>query len=135
MKKLLRILHVDNEPDLQIILKVALEDLGGYDLLFCHSGEEALLKAPQFLPDLFLLDVMMPGLSGVETLRELWRIPRLKNIPVVFMTGKVEISEIEILLSHGALDVITKPFNPVTLADQLNQIWLYHFNIMRLQQQ
>lgn len=116
-------MHVEDEPDIQTIVKIALEEMGGFDLHICSSGKEALAEAVDFLPDLFLLDVMMPEMNGPDTLKALKKIPSLKNIPFMFMTAKVQEEEIEELKNLGALDVISKPFNPVTLADDIRTIW------------
>jgi two-component system, OmpR family, response regulator len=129
MAELKRIMHVEDEPDIQLIVKIALQDMGGFDLLICSSGEQALAEAEKFSPDLLLLDVMMPGLNGPDTLQALRRIPRFENIPVMFMTAKVQPSEIEDLMALGALEVIPKPFNPVTLADDIRTIWKAHISI------
>jgi len=126
MKELKRIMHVDDEPDIQLIVKISLQEMGGFDLLVCDSGEKALSEAPVFLPDLILLDVMMPGMNGPDTLKALMKMPELVNTPAIFMTAKVQPSEIEELMALGALDVIHKPFNPVTLADDIREIWDKH---------
>ncbi len=123
MTVLQRILHVEDEPDIQTIVKIALGEMGGFDLLMCSSGEEALAEAEKFSPDLILLDVMMPGMNGPDTLQALRDIPQFINTPAMFMTAKVQTSEIEELMSLGVLDVISKPFNPVTLADDIREIW------------
>jgi len=76
-----------------------------------------------FAPDLLLLDVMMPGMDGPSTLKALRELSLLNGVPVVFITAKVQPSEIEHLKSLGADAVIAKPFNPMTLADQVQSIW------------
>jgi len=123
MTVLQRILHVEDERDIQVIVKIALVDMGGFDLLVCSSGEEALVEAEEFSPDLILLDVMMPDMNGPDTLQALRSIPQFKDTPAMFMTAKIQMSEIEELMRLGALDVIPKPFNPVTLADDIRAIW------------
>ncbi|VAW67146.1 Two-component transcriptional response regulator, LuxR family [hydrothermal vent metagenome] len=129
MTKLQRIMHVEDEPDIQLITKIALQDMGGFELLACNSGEQALAEVERFLPDLLLLDVMMPGLNGPDTLMAIRKISQFENIPALFMTAKVQPSELEELKALGALDVIPKPFNPVTLADDIRVIWNTHINI------
>ncbi len=129
MIKLQRIMHVEDEPDIQLITKIALQDMGGFELLACNSGEQALAEIEGFLPDLLLLDVMMPGLDGPDTLIAIRKISQFENIPALFMTAKVQQSELEELRALGALDVIAKPFNPVTLADDIRAIWNTHINI------
>ena len=122
MSELKRILYVEDQADIQLITKMALENIGGFDIRICSSGEEAITAVESFCADLFLLDVMMPGMDGPETLAELWKNPDLKNTPVVFMTAKVQPDEVKYLMSLGSLDVISKPFNPMTLADTLRKI-------------
>jgi len=118
-----RILYVEDEPDIQAVARMALEAVGGFTLQVCSSGEEALQTAVEFAPDLLLLDVMMPGMDGPTTLQELRNLPDLANTPAVFMTAKVQPQEIEQFKSFGALDVIPKPFDPMTLSDQITLVW------------
>ena len=118
-----RILYVEDEPDIQAVARIALETVGGFILQVCSSGEEALNTAVEFAPDLLLLDVMMPGMDGPSTLRELRKLPGLENIPTVFMTAKVQPQEIEQFKSFGALDVIPKPFDPMALSEQIIAVW------------
>lgn len=123
MADLKRILYVEDEPDIQAIAKLALEVVGGLELKVCSSGEEALECAESFAPDLFLLDVMMPGLNGPDTLRALQDIPAVAGLPAIFMTAKVQPTEVTAYKALGAIDVIAKPFDPMTLADQIKEIW------------
>jgi two-component system, OmpR family, response regulator len=121
-----RILYVEDEPDIQAVARIALETVGGFTLLICSSGQQALDQALAFVPDLLLLDVMMPGMDGVSTLQALREIPELTTTPAMFMTAKVQPQEIAQLLDLGALDVIPKPFDPMILADQIKQLWNKH---------
>lgn len=118
-----RILCVEDEPDIQAVTRLALETVGGFEVMLCSSGQEALEKASTFNPDLILLDVMMPGMDGPTTLQHLRTDPATANIPVVFLTAKVQPAEIDYFRSLGALDVISKPYDPLTLASCLNDIW------------
>jgi CheY-like chemotaxis protein len=118
-----RILYVEDEPDIQAVARMALEAVGGFTLQVCSSGEEALQTAVEFAPDLLLLDVMMPGMDGPTTLQQLRNLPELANTPAVFMTAKVQPQEIEQFKSFGAMDVIPKPFDPMTLSDQIALVW------------
>ena len=123
MAELKKILYVEDEPDIQMIARVALENVGGFELCVCSSGAEALKKAETFAPDMFLLDVMMPGMDGPTTLAELRKIPSLSNIPVIFMTAKVQPQEVEHLKSMNVADVIAKPFDPMGLANNIRESW------------
>lgn len=118
-----RILYVEDDLDIQMIAVMVLESLHGYTLATCSSGAEALQKAVAFNPDLVLLDVMMPGMDGPETLNSLRLLPELAQTPVVFMTAKVQPQEVSYYLELGAIGVIAKPFDPMTLAGQLQNIW------------
>jgi len=125
LKKILlkRILYVEDEPDIQAVAKIALEAVGGFELKVCSSGQEALEVAAAFGPDLLLLDVMMPGMDGPTSLRALRKIPELTGTPAIFMTAKVQPDEIIAIKTAGVLDVITKPFDPMGLADQIKAVW------------
>ncbi len=128
MADLQRILYVEDEPDIQQVAEVALEMVGGFTLNTCSSGEEAMKEAIGFKPELFLLDVMMPGMDGPTTLKALREQPGLADIPVIFMTAKVQPSEVVELKSLGALEVIAKPFDPMELANQIRTIWQQHYD-------
>ncbi len=124
MTSLQKILFVEDDPDIQMVAQLALEAVGGYTVQMCSSGKEALAVAEQFAPDLILLDVMMPGMDGPTTLMELRKRPSLSHTPVVFMTARVQRHEIEQYLAMGAADVISKPFDPMTLSAQVADIWV-----------
>lgn len=121
--KLERILYVEDEPDIQAVAKLALEMVGGFQVLVCSGGAEALDKVGAFAPDLILLDVMMPGMDGPSTLQQLRANPATAAIPVIFLTAKVQATEVVRYQALGALDVLAKPFDPMTLANQVRQIW------------
>lgn len=118
-----RILYVEDEADIQAVAKLALEMVGGFTVKICSSGTEALAEAAGFAPDLLLMDVMMPHMDGPTTLAKLRKIPTLTNVPAIFMTAKTQPDEIEQLKKQGAVDVIAKPFDPMSLAEQVRTIW------------
>jgi CheY-like chemotaxis protein len=124
-----RILYVEDEPDIQAVARIALEAVGGFQLLVCSSGQEALAAASAFAPNLILLDVMMPDMDGPSTLVALRALPDFKTTPIVFMTAKVQSSEVARYRQIGALDVIAKPFDPMTLSDTVRDIWSKHHGI------
>lgn len=126
MASLEKILYVEDETDIQEVAKLALEAVGGFEVKLCSSGTDALREAPLILPDLILLDVMMPGMDGQTTFNELRKIPQLAGTPIIFMTAKVQAQEVERYKEMGALDVITKPFDPMTLSAQIKAIWAQH---------
>ena len=123
MNTLQRILYVEDEPDIQTVAKLALEMVGGFTVKVCSSGEEAVREAEAFAPDMILLDVMMPGMDGPSTLKALRALPSLAELPVAFMTAKVQPTEVAHYKTLGARDVIAKPFDPMTLASQVRAIW------------
>ncbi len=120
-KELARILYAEDEPDIQTVARLALEMVGGFTVKMCDNGQALLQAYADFVPDLIMLDVMMPGLDGPATLAALRE--RDVDIPVVFMTAKVQPQEIEAFKQMGALDVIAKPFDPMQLAQQVRSIW------------
>ena len=118
-----KILHIDDEADIRQVARLALETVGGFTVESCASGSEALERVGEFNPDLILLDVMMPGLDGPATFRALRELPDLRDVPVIFVTAKAMPSELERFRDMGAAGVIAKPFDPMTLPDQLREIW------------
>ncbi|MBX2869575.1 MAG: response regulator [Acidiferrobacterales bacterium] len=116
-------IYVDDQLDIRLVAEYALTNIGNFDLLMCESGEEALTKIEEYDPDLILLDVMMPGIDGPETLSRIRRIARFKTTPAIFITAKIFPSEVHDLMSYGAIDVIAKPFDPVTLSSRIQSVW------------
>ena len=123
MKALNRILMVEDEPDIQAVAQIALETVGGLQVEMCSSGKEALDRVLAYAPDLILMDVMMPGLDGPSTLQTLRANPETAGFPVIFMTAKVQSHEIARFIDLGALGVIAKPFDPMTLASTIRSLW------------
>ncbi len=120
---LTRIMLVEDEEDIRAVAEMALESIGGFELKTCHSGEDALESIEKYNPQLIILDVMMPGMDGPETLKAIRQIPAFASTPAIFMTAKVQSDEIESYLAEGALGVIPKPFDPMTLSDRVLEIW------------
>ena len=117
------VLCADDDPDMRMILEVALETVGGWRVTMCADGEEALAAARLDPPDLMLLDASMPGIDGPSTLALLKADPALVDIPVVFVTGRAAPDEVEAFLAAGALAVVAKPFNPMELPARLRAAW------------
>ncbi|MCQ8102674.1 response regulator [Methylomonas sp. SURF-2] len=124
--KLGKILYVEDDRDIQTVAKMAMEMLGGFQLEVCDDGYQALEKAPAFQPDLFLLDMMIPGMTGIQTLDQLRALPGLREVPAIFMTAKIQNHEIEDYKRQGVLGLIPKPFDPMALANDINSIWQLH---------
>jgi CheY-like chemotaxis protein len=122
-KPLNKVLYVEDEPDIQTVALMALETIGELTVKACSSGQEAVEAAPAFEPDLVILDVMMPGMDGPATMEALRKLPVTADVPMIFMTAKVQAHEVERYRAMGAVDVVAKPFDPISLADQVREIW------------
>ena len=122
-EKLVRILVIEDDPDIQKIAKMSLESIGGFSVKVCGESQSAVGEAVSFKPQLILLDAMMPGMDGTAVLKALRRDKACAGIAVVFLTAKVQSSEVENFRALGAADVIGKPFNPMTLPDKVKDIW------------
>lgn len=120
---MIKILYVEDEEDIRTIAKIALEDIGGFTVKYCQNGKEALSVIEEFHPDLLLLDVMMPEMDGPTTLKKLRENSKIKNVPAIFMTAKIQPNEIIQYQEMGVVDVITKPFDPMKLAENIRSTW------------
>lgn len=118
-----RVMLVEDDQDIRTVAGMALEMVGGLKVQACESGAQALELVAGFAPQLVLLDVMMPGMNGPEVLQALRQRPDMAAVPVVFLTAKAQEAEIAKLRALGALDVIAKPFDPMTLADTVKRLW------------
>ncbi len=124
MDELTKIACIDDEPDLLELIKIALTAVGGFDVTTFRDGPSAIAGLQDSLPQLILLDFMMPGMSGIETLQKLETIEQYKNIPIIIMTARVQGDEKKSYYDAGAVGVITKPFDPMTLPDEIREIWI-----------
>lgn len=122
-RELKRILLVEDEPDIRKIARIALKNIGGFEVEVSDSGHEALKMIQACQPDLAILDVMMPGMDGPTTLQKIRKIEGFAELPVMFMTAKVQPHEINEYMALGILGVISKPFDPVTLPQEVKDIW------------
>ena len=123
MTELRRIMHIEDDPDIREITRMSLELVGGFDVIQFEGGDIALENLPDDAPDMILLDVMMPGMDGIETYARLREIDAYKDVPIIYVTAKTSKSDFKHLKENGALDVIIKPFEPMELPDQLRAIW------------
>lgn len=117
-----RILYVDDESDIREIAELALSLDPGLVVRTAASGMEALDIVEQWMPDLVLLDVMMPGMDGPSTLARLRESPRTRDVPVVFITARAQTQEMQSFATLDARGVIAKPFDPMTLAAQVRAL-------------
>jgi CheY-like chemotaxis protein len=116
-----RILHVDDEPDIREVVEISLGLDPGFAIHSCASGNDALTEAAEWRPHMILCDVMMPGMDGPATLARLRENPSTSKIPVVFMTARAQQREIDHFREIGAAGVICKPFDPMTLPTEVRQ--------------
>jgi CheY-like chemotaxis protein len=116
------VLIIDDESDIRDVAQMGLELIGGWHVATAPSGVAGMAQASADRPDVILLDVMMPEVDGPETLRLLRGDPTTAAVPVVFLTARSQVADIEWLKGLGASGVIAKPFDPVTLADDLTKV-------------
>ena len=114
-----RLLIIDDDPDIQAITEMGLTLLTEWSVLKASSGAQGIAIARQESVDAIVLDVMMPEMDGYETLKQLRSNPETQSIPVIFLTAKVQASDRRNLYAAGAQGMITKPFDPLTLASQI----------------
>ena len=121
-----KIVLVEDDTHFQEVALISLVSIGGYTVKVCDDGMEAVLSAPKFVPDLILMDLMMPNMDGPTTIEELRNIPETADIPVVLMTAKVQAEDRRRYDAMGALGVIAKPFDPLALTPRLEAMWEAH---------
>ena len=122
----LRILIVEDDPDVRLITRLSLTRIGNMLVTEADSGREAINKVASEKYDVILLDVMMPEMDGPTTLRTMRNLPNGTTTPILFLTAKVLPSEIKRLQALSTYEVITKPFDPLTLGDELQRIVRQH---------
>ena len=123
MRELKKILLIEDDDDIRTVTASALELVGGFTVRACASGAAGLEAVAGFGPQLVLLDVMMPGMDGIAVLAKLREKPETAALPVVFLTAKARTEEVAKLRELGARGVIAKPYDPMTLADQVRRLW------------
>jgi len=114
-----RVLIIDDETDIRVIIQSCLEDIAGWEVLTATSGEEGLQLAATEQPDGILMDVSMPGMNGLEALGRLQEHSKTSRIPVVLLTARALSEEQELFVLLAIAGVITKPFDPMTLVDRV----------------
>ena len=116
-----KILVVDDEQDIRKIVSFLLKNWG-YEVLTANNGLEGLELLEKEIPDLILLDVSMPKMTGFQMLEQIRANPRLKDLPVIMLTAHSDTNSIDVSASYGILDYITKPFEPYELRERIDAI-------------
>ena len=116
-----RVLVVDDEPSMRLLCSINLE-LAGFEVREAADGAEALVQALAGGLDLVLLDVMMPDIGGYEVLRRLSEDERTRGLPVVFLSARTDRDDLRAGYELGAVDYVTKPFDPIALAERVDEI-------------
>jgi CheY-like chemotaxis protein len=119
---ILKVLLAEDDPDIQKVVRMSLKMKGVKEVVVTDNGEECLAKLGEFAPDVILLDVMMPKLDGYGTCRKLKENPATREIPVIFLTAKAQHYEVKQGMDAGALGYLIKPFDPMTLYDQISEL-------------
>lgn len=117
----MRILVAEDERDIRELIAITL-GYGGFEVHEASNGQDAVEKAPELMPDLILMDVRMPKLTGYEACEKLKEMPQTKDVPIVFLSAKGQESEISKGLKSGAEAYILKPFAPDDLIRQVKEI-------------
>lgn len=119
----MKVLIIDDEDDIREIATLSLGDVGGMDVIEAESGEQGLELARSAQPDLIVLDMMMPEMDGPEVLSRLRDSEVTRSIPIIFLTARASEADVSRLMSMGAIGVITKPFDPMSLATRVAQLY------------
>ncbi|HEY0162337.1 MAG TPA: response regulator [Edaphobacter sp.] len=114
-----QILIVDDEDDIREVASLSLEATAGWNVLTASSGMQGIAMAVEHQPDAILMDVMMPGMDGPTTFREMQKIAAIAHIPVLLLTAKVQGVDKRRFSDLGVAAILFKPFDPLTLADQI----------------
>ncbi len=117
-----KILIIDDEDDIREVAALSLESVAGWEVIVANSGAQGLARAIDRQPDAILLDIMMPGMDGPTTFRELRKNPATAKIPVLLLTAKVQSSDQRRFADLGVDAVLLKPFDPLTLSAQIADV-------------
>jgi len=121
--KLKKIMFVDDDTLIHPVVEKCFKNFYNILSLYCSSGKEALSKVNNFQPDLIILDAMMPEMDGIAVLKELKKVSKSQNIPIIFLTGKDKVVELEEMLALGPIGIILKPINLKSFAQEIQEIW------------
>jgi CheY-like chemotaxis protein len=114
-----KILIIDDEDDIREVASLSLQTVAGWDVIVASSGAQGVARASEQQPDAILLDVMMPGMDGPTTFRELRKNPATAAIPVLLLTAKVQGTDQRRFADLGVQAILFKPFDPLTLSSQI----------------
>jgi len=117
-----KILIIDDEDDIREVAALSLESVAGWEVVAASSGAQGLVRAAEYQPDAILLDVMMPGMDGPTTFRELRKNPATERIPVLLLTAKVQSTDQRRFADLGVNAILFKPFDPLTLSAQIASV-------------
>jgi CheY-like chemotaxis protein len=117
-----KVLVVDDDDIIREVAKLALEVVGGWQVSTATNGQDAARLASSDLPDVVLLDVMMPALDGPGTAALLREDLVTREVPVIFLTAKTPLGEEQLASEPNVVGVISKPFDPMVLAQQINRL-------------
>jgi two-component system OmpR family response regulator len=118
----MRVLVAEDDPDIQVILRMVLTRMGKCEVTLIDQGDQVLALAKSINPVLILLDMMLPEMSGIEICQALKSDPATQAIPVIFLTARTQPAEMKEGLRLGAVGYLAKPFDPMTLVGQINEI-------------
>jgi CheY-like chemotaxis protein len=120
VKSMRRILIIDDEDDIREVASLSLEATAGWQIMTASSGAKGIELAIEHQPDAILMDVMMPGVDGPTTFRQMQQISTIAHIPVLLLTAKVQGIDKRRFADLGVAAVLFKPFDPLTLAEQIS---------------
>jgi CheY-like chemotaxis protein len=118
----MHVLLIDDEDDIREVAALSLQAIGGWKVSTANGGQAGIALACAARPDVIVLDVMMPDVDGPTTLRRLQADARTRGIPVIFLTAKAQSADLRGFARLGAAGTLTKPFDPMTLTDQITTI-------------
>lgn len=118
----MKVLVVEDDPDIQIVLRMVLTRLGKCEVTLTMEGSKVVGMAKELRPDLILLDMMLPEMSGLEIIQVLKADEETRAIPVIFLTARAMPNEAHEVMALGALGYLAKPFDPMTLVPQINAL-------------
>src|ERR1700760_2117512 len=116
-----RILIIDDEDDIREVAALSLESVAGWQVITANSGATGIQAAIAGQPDAILMDVMMPSMDGPTTFKEMQTLPAIAHIPVILLTAKVQGVDQRRFAVLGVAAILFKPFDPLTLADQISK--------------